>query len=150
MRILKLLFILGLFFLQTASAQVGCRIGNYILTTPTGGTHMNGSVPSPIYIYSPGNPNTIYKRNWNEDPQCGIMRKIADGYPKVSGGSGNPNGACSPSNSYGDIGQLVNYNPADNSCIATDVPLDDYVWVLLLTVAGTAFLFLNKRIPIIG
>lgn len=146
MKFFKLLFILGLFIPQIVSADIGCRIGNYILTTPTGGVFDNGGTPSPIYIYSPGNANTIYKRNWSEDPQCGILRGIADGYPRVAGGSNNPAGNCSPSNNYGDIGKLVNYNPADNSCMPVNVPLDDYVWVLLLTLAGAGFIFLNKRV----
>ena len=68
MKFFKLLFILALFFSQNAFANVGCRIGNYILTTPTGATYMNGNTPSPIYIFSPGSSNTINLRNWNEDP----------------------------------------------------------------------------------
>lgn len=145
MKFFKLLFIIALFFSQNAFADVGCRIGNYILTTPTGATYMNGKTPSPIYTFSLGSANTINLRNWNEDPQCGILRSVADRYSKASGGSGNPNGNCSPSNNYGDIGQLVNYNPADNNCVSTNVPLDDYVWLLVLTLAATGFLFLNKR-----
>lgn len=150
MKFLKLLFILVVFFSLSASADVGCRIGNYILTTPTGGTFANGLTSSPIYVHSPGSANTINKRNWDQDPQCGIMRNIADSYPLVSGGSNNPNSDCSPSNNYGDIGKLVNYNPADNSCVPTNVPLDDYIWVLLLALAGAGFLFLNKREPIVA
>lgn len=150
MKFLRLLFVLPLFLSQTASAQVGCRIGNYILTDPTGGTHMNGNVPSPIYAYSPGSANTIYIRNWDQDPNCGILRNVSNRYPRVSGGSGNPSGDCSPSNNYGDIGQLVNYNPADNSCVPTNVPLDDYIWVLILAIAGFGFLLLNKQGVIIA
>ena len=150
MKLLKLLFILGVFFNLSASAEVGCRIGNYILTDPTGGIHMNGMTQSPIYNFSPGSSNTINKRNWSEDPQCGILRNIADGYPLVSGGSNNPNGNCSPSNNYGDIGKLVNYNPADNNCAPENVPLDDYIWVLLLAFAGAGFIFLNKRESVVA
>ena len=150
MKFLKLLFILGLLFSLSASADVGCRIGNYILTDATGGIHMNGNVPSPIYTYSPGNANTIYIRNWDQDPNCGILRNISNGYPRVSGGSGNPSGDCSPSNNYGDISQLVNYNPADNNCAPENVPLDDYVWVLMLALAGAGFLFLSRRVPIVA
>jgi hypothetical protein len=98
MKFLRLLFILGVFFNLSASAEVGCRIGNYILTDPTGGIHMNGMTQSPIYSFSLGSSNTINKKNWSEGPQCGILRNIADGYPLVSGGSNNPNSNCSPSN----------------------------------------------------
>ena len=145
MKLLKLLFILLVFFNLSASAEVGCRIGNYILTDPTGGNYNNGGTQSPIYTFSPGSANTINKRNWAEDPQCGILRNVADGYPLVSGGANNPNSNCSPSNNYGDIGKLVNYNPADNNCAPANVPLDDYIWVLLVALSAAGFLFLNKR-----
>jgi hypothetical protein len=145
MKFLKLLFTLVILFNLNASAEVGCRIGNYILTDPTGSNYNNGGSQSPIYAFSPGTENTINKRNWSEDPQCGILRNIADNYPIVSGGSGNPNSNCSPSNNHGDIGKLVNYNPADNNCVPANVPLDDYIWVLLLAFAGAGFIFLNKR-----
>lgn len=150
MKFLNLLFILGLLFNLSASADVGCRIGNYILTDPTGFNYNNGGTASPIYTFNPGNANTINKRNWAEDPQCGILRNVADNYSLVSGGSGNPKSNCSPSNNYGDIGKLVNYNPADNNCAPENVPLDDYIWVLLLAFAGAGFLFLNRREAIVG
>jgi hypothetical protein len=145
MKFLKLLFVLVVFFNLGVAAHVGCRIGNYILTDPTGGNYNNGGTNSPIYSFSPGSANTINKRNWSEDPQCGILRNVADSYPLAPGGSNNPNSSCSPSNNYGDIGKLVYYNPADNNCAPANVPLDDYIWVLLLAFAGAGFIFLNKR-----
>ena len=58
--------------------------------------------------------------------------------------------AIAHSNNYANIGQLVNYNPADNNCVPTNVPLDDYVWLMVLTLAGAGFLFLNRREPIVA
>ena len=151
MKFFKIQFIfIALFIPQIVSATIGCRIGNYILTTPTGGFFMNGNSKAPIYNYSPGSANTINKRNWNEDPQCGILRSVADKYSIASGGSSNPNSSCSPSNNYGDIGKLVYYNPADNSCKPTNVPLDDYAWVLLIALSGAGFMFLKNRSAIVS
>lgn len=150
MKFLKLLFILFVSLNFSASAHVGCRIGNYILTDPTGASYNNGGTQSPIYAFSPGSANTINKRNWAQDPQCGILRNVADGYSLVSGGSNNPASNCSPSNNHGDIGKLVSYNPADNNCAPENVPLDDYIWVLLLVLAGTGYLFLNKKSSVIA
>ena len=118
-----------LLFLSVVNAQVGCKIGNYILTTPNGSFYMNGSDRLPVYTYNPGNSNTIAKRNGPTDTQCGILRSVADAYPKASGSPSNPSASCSPSNNLGDIGTLVTYRTSDNNCI-TNVPLDDYVWLI--------------------
>jgi len=131
---LYLLLFVCIIISSSTSAQIGCKIGNYILTTPNGATYQNGSDRIPVYIYNPGNSNTISKRNWDKDPQCGIMRGVADGYPNANGTANNPNAKCSPSNNYGDIGQLVVYKVSDNSCI-TSVPLDDYLYFLVIGIS---------------
>lgn len=145
-KVLTLVILINLFLSNTLFAEIGCRIGNYILTSPRGDTFNNGDGIIPIYYYSPGSLNTINKRNWDQDPQCGIMRNIADAYPAVPGTTANPPSKCSPSNNYGDNGKLVYYKPADNSCSPTNVPLDTYTDLLLIASAVVASLFISRKL----
>ena len=142
------LLVVCLLLSNTTFAQIGCRIGNHILTSPTGATYQNGSDRVPIYSYSPGSSNTIFKRNWDRDPQCGILRNVADSYPNANGTAQNPNAKCSPSNYNPDIGQLVVYRASDNSCVVS-VPVDDYLYVLIIAVSLVGYFAISFRSQIL-
>lgn len=139
-------FILALCFLLLANsskADIGCRIGNYILTERSDLTFRHGKHNLPIFTFEAGKSHTIRKRDWKKDTNCGIDREVANKYPLAAGYALNPNSRCSPSNNPYDIGRLVVYNPADNTCV--NVPLDDYVGFILLTMALVGAYFISKQ-----
>jgi hypothetical protein len=123
-------------------AQVGCRVGNYIYVTPTGGYF--GNNPSDRFpIYS--NVGQIAKRNGAQDSQCGILRSKADSYPIVAAVPSNPNSNCALSTNLGDYGKLIIYNTSDNNCAPVNVPLDNYTPILLVLFGGIGAYFLRLR-----
>jgi hypothetical protein len=111
-----------------ARANYGCNIGNYIYPNATGGKNSTGD---PMYY----NTNPITIRWWDQDPNCGIRdNKI---YARTNG---DDNCEVSGKN----WGVVYYYNPADNNCVP--LPLDDYVWVMMLGIGGFCFWLLRKKI----
>jgi|GEM_PF-1929407 len=124
-------------FFSCSFAATGCRTGDFIYTVQNG-TYLNGSVLIPKFTAS----DRIAKRNWAQDPVCGIDRNTADAYPKIVSPS-NPNGQCTSDTNTGDIGTLVNYNPSDSTCVT--LPLDDYTPYCVAVVGVFSLLFIRNR-----
>ncbi len=128
MNFTKIIFIFALllsaFFAQ---ADYGCNTGNLIYPNARGTNDANGD---PRYY----NTNPITIRWWDQDPNCGIRsNKI---YTRTSG---DDNCAVDGTNT----GVVYYYNPNDNNCIP--LPLDDYVWVMILAMGGIGYYILRKK-----
>lgn len=128
--------VLVLISVYMAKANVGCSDGNYIYTEPTGSYIIeNASNHIPQYNPLP----RIKIQNWSGD-DCGIPREIVDKYSKATF-SKNPDGKCAINFSYG--AGLLNYNPADSTCV--DLPLDDYIWAIILAVGGFGGFIISRK-----
>lgn len=129
---LKQLIILILFCIGGFAANAtsyGCNLGNQIYPDATGKKNSNRY---PTYF----NRNPITIRWWDEDPNCGIIdNRIKN--------STNSNDKCEViGNSWG---ILAAYNPADNTCKVIPVPLDDYIFPILILVGCLGVYFINRR-----
>ncbi|MNI42900.1 hypothetical protein D3C87_968670 [compost metagenome] len=124
-----------LFAIYSSEAQTGCRTGDYIYITANGTYNDGGST-----IIKYNSTDRIAKRNYAEDPVCGIDRNTADGYPIVPGTAANPDSKCVSDIDLTDQGKLVYYNNSDNTCVS--VPIDNYnhVFLVLAGIIGGYFI----------
>ncbi|RQO71496.1 hypothetical protein DBR40_17000 [Pedobacter sp. KBW01] len=125
------------FIICSCKAQTGCRTGDYIYITANGTYNDGGST-----IIKYNSTDRIAKRNYAEDPVCGIDRNTADGYPIVPGTPTNPDSKCVSDINLTDEGKLVYYNNADNTCVS--VPIDRYIHVLLVLAGIIGGYYISK------
>lgn len=117
------MFLLFLFSVIKANADVGCSDGSYVYTQPSG-TFIIENANSHVPRYQ--SSSRIYIKNWSGD-NCGIPREKVNAYPTATSFK-NPDGKCAIGNQY--ASRQLHYNPADNDCV--QLPLDDYVELIVL------------------
>lgn len=122
MKIVYTLSILLTFFTVKTNAAIGCST-------------YNGLYPNSNGTTNPATGNIQYKntdyiafRYWEEDPNCGIRDTKIVKY--------SPYTQCDVIGVQ-NWGELVVYNPADNSCV--EVPIDDYVFPAVLIMGMVAY-----------
>jgi hypothetical protein len=122
--ILTLSLLLSSFCLQ---ANYGCYTGSTIYPNATGGVNGSGD---PYYY----NSEPITLRTWDGDTRCGIRDNKV--YQRTNGDDNCQIVA-------GNWGTIWYYNPADNNCVP--LPLDDYIWVMILAAGGIGYYILKKN-----
>lgn len=110
MKIIYTLLILLTFFTIKTNAAVGCSTYNGLYP------NSNGTTSSSTGNIQYKNTDYIEFRTWDDDPRCGIRDYKVIRY--------SPYTQCDVIGVQ-NWGELVVYNPADNSCV--EVPIDDYV-----------------------
>jgi hypothetical protein len=131
MKFLKHIFIFSILFTALhGNAAVGCNIGNQIYPQATGGVNTTGYA-----LFYNSSPITI--RWYDQDPACGIlstkisMKSNAMDYCQIVG-----------TNTWG---IKYNFNPNDNSCLP--LPLDDYIWLLVIGAGAIGWWFITPFQP---
>lgn len=128
----KFYFIYLILFVFTNNANAtsyGCNLGNEIYPNATGGVNSNGY---PTYY----NSNPIPIRWWDEDPKCGIrdnkirMRSNSEDKCQVIGNN---------------WGVVYKFNHADNSCKVTPVPIDDYIFPIMICLGVLAVYHISRK-----
>lgn len=123
MKFLKpsLIIIVCLLFNTDAFSATGCSTYQGLYPNSLNTTHV--TTGNAYYA----NTNYIQYRTWDDDPRCGIRDNKFTSLGQ----------ACDVKD-VRDYGALVSYNPNDNNC-QVNLPLDDYIWVLMLLVGGVAY-----------
>ncbi|MES2448798.1 MAG: hypothetical protein V4546_16555 [Bacteroidota bacterium] len=124
--ILILLCISG--FTSNATSY-GCNLGNDIYPNPTGKRNSGGY---PTYF----NSNPIAIRWWEGDKKCGILSS------KIRMRSNTEDKCEVLGNNWGVV---YAYNPADNNCQTVQVPIDNYIWILIFAVGGIGAYLISKK-----
>lgn len=139
--IIAIVFILISVFLAKADVKSGngCRIGDVVWTDYLGSTSFYGT------DYSTYNRNgQLYNIDYNPGTQCDYIEvsKIQSQNKQCW-----VNSAVNPKNDQtgASYGTLVSYTV--NTCKApTGLPLDDFVWVIILVAGGLGAFVISKKI----
>lgn len=116
----------------------GCNLGNRIYTVKIGTANFWGT---PIDVYS--STATAYDINWNNNSQCNKINanQVSNNTSKTCWV--NPYVPPANNNSGVSSGNLAGYTL--QTCPQTNLPLDDYIWVVLVIVGSIGAYYISKR-----
>lgn len=142
---MKKFFILVLFlvnsFYLSSQASSGCMVGTRIYTYQLGVANFWGTMYN---VYS-NNPNNSYPVNWNS--QIVSCDNVEIGNVVNVGPACWISSSVPPQNSSAgrQEGSMVNYTKCAGTS-GTNLPLDDYIWVLLIAIAaiGSRYILNSK------
>lgn len=138
-KFIKLILLQFFIFFGNAKADVGCYVNGANIHTSPDGTFLNENAFTAVPRYS-FNPK-IHRQTWSGD-ECGIPSSVVDKYPKAAGTPNNTDSRCVINAST--YGMLINYNPSDSNCPVMQVPLDDYIPILILAFGLGSLFFFRK------
>lgn len=129
------------------NANTGCLISQFqperIYTNPTGHypNLTNSDIPNTDRMLYDG--TVIYRRNWPEDPNVGLLQNQ---YTPAYGQH------CVISNGMGDYyqGTPVSYNPSDVYTGAVQLPIDDYIPALMVIAGCLVWLWFRKGVKYVS